>query len=464
MYTGYNGNNDLREFLQPYSKEEMQEMVMQLADADHAIYQIVMNRLSTDTKWCKLFVHGLHPNTTKQSLARAFQPYGNLKEAVVLLEQHDRSKGCGFVVYEHSGSAHHALSSSVIVDGRRVQCDYAWKGNPKKMALLTQPVISAEQRLAADGRRLFIHDLAWKTSNDTLRRAFQQYGTIQEAVVIHDRQTGKSKGFGFVTFTSSDAAVAALREPEKYIDGRKAKVAYAKATKDAPVPTSTATPPYRQSPSPDSVHSAHSGRYSPNEANQVTNFEKAKPAMLKRPSLNLVDVSGGSNTSSGSLPSLVSNNSYPPSMSSVPSYSMANSVNSAAVSMPMFTPNGSNQWAQVGFPNTQLQGGISSESAILTPAQTPLLLPVGSTTPPVMSLQMQNLMCMQSMHPSTLPPPPSPNSLGIRTSPPNPELPKEYGTFLALPVGMLPNVCTSKLIMQQPRMSAPVQPQPVEQK
>lgn len=405
MYDGYNTNNndDLCTWLQPYSKEELQAMVIDLAHADHAIYQVIMNRISTDTKWCKLFVHGLHPNTTKQSLARVFQQHGNLKEAVVLLEQHDRSKGCGFVVYETADSAQRALSGSLAVDGRRVQCDYAFKGNPKRMAVLTQPVISPEQRLAADGRRLFIHDLAWKTSNDTLRYAFQQYGEIQEAVVIHDRQTGKSKGFGFVTFTSKGAAEMALREPVKRIDGRDAKVAYAKATKD----TSSVTPPYRPSPTPDSVSS---GRYSTGSNHgqnrgptRGNNREDGPPRpMLKRPSLDLINVSTGSNASNQSIASVASFNSY--SMSSAPSYSVANSL----ASMPMFTPNQSvsNQWV---IPTTQFQAGLSSDSAPVTPAETPVMLPmVACGTPPLVSLG-------NVMHPSMLLPPPSPNSLGIRS-------------------------------------------------
>ena len=225
MYNTNNGSsnsNYLLELLQPYSKEELQSMMMEFAHTDNAIYQVMINRISTDIKWCKLFVHGLAPNTTKvhtpfcmlctlwyslpntqpipspifpqQSLARTFQQFGAVKDAVVLLEQHDRSKGCGFVVFESASSAQSALSGSIVIDGRQVQCDYAFRGNPKK-TFLSQPVISPEQRLAADGRRLFIHDLAWKTTNDTLRRAFLQFGDIQEAVVIHDRQTGKSKGY-----------------------------------------------------------------------------------------------------------------------------------------------------------------------------------------------------------------------------------------------------------------------------
>merc|ERR1719242_313420 len=128
--------------------------------------------------------------------------------------------------------------------------------------------------------------------------------------------------------------------------------------------------------------------------------------MLKRPSLDLINVSTGSNASNQSTSSVASFNSH--SMSSVPSYSVANSVISAAPSMPMFTPNltpnnqsVSNQWV---IPTTQFQAGLSSESAPVTPAETPVMLPmIASGTPPLVSLG-------NVMHPSMLLPPPSPNS------------------------------------------------------
>lgn len=47
--------------------------------------------------------------------------------------------------------------------------------------------------------KLFVGGLPYHTTDDTLRAHFAQYGDIEEAVVIHDRFTGKSKGYGFVS-------------------------------------------------------------------------------------------------------------------------------------------------------------------------------------------------------------------------------------------------------------------------
>lgn len=51
--------------------------------------------------------------------------------------------------------------------------------------------------------KIFVGGLAWETKRDTLKRYFDQFGDILEAVVITDRTTGKSKGYGFVITTLS---------------------------------------------------------------------------------------------------------------------------------------------------------------------------------------------------------------------------------------------------------------------
>ncbi|KAI4323000.1 hypothetical protein L6164_022644 [Bauhinia variegata] len=69
-------------------------------------------------------------------------------------------------------------------------------------------------------RKLFIRGLGWDTTTDGLRSLFSSYGELEEAVVITDKATGKSRGYGFVTFKHVDGALLALKEPSKRIDGR----------------------------------------------------------------------------------------------------------------------------------------------------------------------------------------------------------------------------------------------------
>jgi len=72
--------------------------------------------------------------------------------------------------------------------------------------------------------KLFVGGLPYHTTDKSLRDHFECYGDIEEAVVITDRQTGKSRGYGFVIMATKEAAERACKEPNPIIDGRKANV------------------------------------------------------------------------------------------------------------------------------------------------------------------------------------------------------------------------------------------------
>jgi len=79
-------------------------------------------------------------------------------------------------------------------------------------------------------KKLFVGSLSWDTTDDGLHAAFSPYGEISEAIVISDRYTGRSRGFGFVTFNddeAADKAIEALNGTE--LDGRTIRVDVAQA-------------------------------------------------------------------------------------------------------------------------------------------------------------------------------------------------------------------------------------------
>ncbi len=61
-------------------------------------------------------------------------------------------------------------------------------------------------------KKLFVGGLNWKTADDGLHSAFERFGEITEAKVITDRETSRSRGFGFVTFVDNEAADHAINE------------------------------------------------------------------------------------------------------------------------------------------------------------------------------------------------------------------------------------------------------------
>jgi len=76
--------------------------------------------------------------------------------------------------------------------------------------------------------KLFVGGLSWNTTDDGLRSGFERFGTVTDAKVIQDRETGKSRGFGFVTFESPEIAQSACDEMNgKDLDGRTIRVSVA---------------------------------------------------------------------------------------------------------------------------------------------------------------------------------------------------------------------------------------------
>jgi cold-inducible RNA-binding protein len=79
--------------------------------------------------------------------------------------------------------------------------------------------------------KLFIGGLAFSTSNDRLREVFGEAGGVESAVVVTDRDTGQSRGFGFVEMASGEEAAEAVKKFNgKEVDGRTLKVEMATST------------------------------------------------------------------------------------------------------------------------------------------------------------------------------------------------------------------------------------------
>ena len=74
-------------------------------------------------------------------------------------------------------------------------------------------------------KKLFVGNLSWRTDPDGLRGAFEGFGEIEEVRVITDHDTGRSRGFGFITFVDAEAADCAIRDMNgRDLDGRPLRV------------------------------------------------------------------------------------------------------------------------------------------------------------------------------------------------------------------------------------------------
>lgn len=89
-------------------------------------------------------------------------------------------------------------------------------------------------------KKIYVGNLAWATTNESLAAAFKPFGEVSSAVVMMDKMTGRSRGFGFVEMTNdaeADAAISKLHESE--LDGRNIIVNEARPREEGGAPRRT---------------------------------------------------------------------------------------------------------------------------------------------------------------------------------------------------------------------------------
>jgi RNA recognition motif-containing protein len=110
-----------------------------------------------------------------------------------------------------------------------------------------------------ENMKLYVGNLPWSIDDNALKELFASYGDVEEAVLIKDKFSGRSKGFGFVTLTDDAAAKKAIEEMhEKEVEGR-------------PLTVSEARPmvPRDNAPAAESSESSEAPMANPSELNQA---------------------------------------------------------------------------------------------------------------------------------------------------------------------------------------------------
>ncbi|CAM9886181.1 unnamed protein product, partial [Chrysoparadoxa australica] len=119
----------------------------------------------------QVYIGNLGWGTTTDHLKDAFGQYGTLNDAIVIADRETgRSRGFGFATY----SSPQEQRGSYEVDGNET--------------------------------KLFVGNLGWDTTTNDLRNAFSRYGNLVDCVVLADRETGQSRGFGFCTYETGREA------------------------------------------------------------------------------------------------------------------------------------------------------------------------------------------------------------------------------------------------------------------
>jgi len=202
----------------------------------------------------KIFVGGLSQLTTKETLDTYFAQFGYSNSYIMMDKATGRSRGFGFVNFAEEAVMQSVLEYSHEVDGVTITVS-PYKGGDAKAASMGQAPSTSLGNTAADiinnaislisklqgqldgsggaapehvphrppeGSKIFVGGLPPATTSASLQDAFRPHGSLESEVVL-DKFTGRSRGFGFVTFSTVAAADAAM-QAQHIVDGRPVEV------------------------------------------------------------------------------------------------------------------------------------------------------------------------------------------------------------------------------------------------
>ncbi|PPR98883.1 hypothetical protein GOBAR_AA21780 [Gossypium barbadense] len=167
----------------------------------------------------KLFVGNLPFDVDSQSLAMLFEKAGTVEIAEVIYNRDtEQSRGFGFVTMSSIEEAEKAVEqfNRYDLNGRLLTVN---KAAPRGSRLDRPP------RVFERAFRVYVGNLPWDVDNARLEQVFSEHGKVVEARVVYDRETGRSRGFGFVTMSSEtelNDAIAAF--DGQSLDGRAIRV------------------------------------------------------------------------------------------------------------------------------------------------------------------------------------------------------------------------------------------------
>ncbi|MCL7039999.1 hypothetical protein MKW94_005804 [Papaver nudicaule] len=171
----------------------------------------------------KLFVGNLPYSIDSEKLANLFDQAGVVEVAEVIYNREtDESRGFAFVTMSSVEEAEKAVEmfNRYDIDGRTLNIN---KASPKGSRPERTP--RSFESSSSSSLRLYVGNLSWQVDDARLEQVFSEHGKVLDAKVVMDRETGRSRGFGFVTMSTQselDDAIAAL--DGQSLDGRMVRV------------------------------------------------------------------------------------------------------------------------------------------------------------------------------------------------------------------------------------------------
>merc|ERR1719367_1913768 len=164
-------------------------------------------------KFTNVYVKNINDEYDEIKLTDLFEKYGKISSVKVMKAEDGKTKGFGFVSFETPEEAQTAVDdlNGKDMDGKTVYCGRAQKKAERQAELKKKfDALKQERMQRYQGVNLYVKNLDDTIDDDRLRKEFAPFGTITSAKVMNEG--GRSKGFGFVCFSSPEEATKAVTE------------------------------------------------------------------------------------------------------------------------------------------------------------------------------------------------------------------------------------------------------------
>ncbi|KAF8048637.1 hypothetical protein N665_2449s0006 [Sinapis alba] len=183
----------------------------------------------------KIFIGGLHKDTTNTEFNKHFGKYGEITDSVIMRDRHTGlPRGFGFITFADPSVVDQVIEETHIFNGKQVEI---------KRTIPKGAGSGANQSKDFKTKKIFVGGIPSSVTEDELKDFFAKYGTIVEHQIIRDHETNRSRGFGFVIFDSEEV-VDELLSKGNMIDMADTQVEIKKAE---PKKSSNRSPPYGSS-------------------------------------------------------------------------------------------------------------------------------------------------------------------------------------------------------------------------
>ncbi|RGP70535.1 heterogeneous nuclear ribonucleo hrp1 [Fusarium longipes] len=145
----------------------------------------------------KMFIGGLNWETTDQSLRDYFSQFGEVVECTVMRDSSTgRSRGFGFLTFKDAKTVNIVMVKEHFLDGKII--------DPKRA------IPRDEQEKTS---KIFVGGVSQETTDQEFKEYFAQFGRVVDATLMMDKDTGRPRGFGFVTFENEAGVDACINVP-----------------------------------------------------------------------------------------------------------------------------------------------------------------------------------------------------------------------------------------------------------